>query len=115
VRVKRITSEANVFHLLENGLLEFIDELQISFGDVHNEISKTWFGYEDIESEDNFLVTETKSSAPSAKPKAKSGKAEKKVKKQFVTKAKTKLSVSTKNKTKKAKAGKTKKKKVQKK
>ncbi|MDG2176909.1 MAG: alpha-E domain-containing protein, partial [Gammaproteobacteria bacterium] len=46
VRVKRITSEANVFHLLENGLLEFIDELQISFGDVHNEISKTWFGYE---------------------------------------------------------------------
>lgn len=44
VRVKRITSEANVFHLLEKGLLEFIDELQISFGDIHDELSRTWFG-----------------------------------------------------------------------
>ncbi|GEM_PF-52129 len=45
-RVKRITSEANVFHLLENGLLEFIDELQISIADVHDELSRTWFGVE---------------------------------------------------------------------
>ena len=44
VRVKRITSEANVFHLLEKGLLEFIDELQISIGDIHEELSRTWFG-----------------------------------------------------------------------
>lgn len=44
VRVKRITSEANVFHLLEKGLLEFIDELQISIGDIHDELSRTWFG-----------------------------------------------------------------------
>lgn len=44
VRVKRITSEANVFHLLEKGLLEFIDELQISIGDIHDELSLTWFG-----------------------------------------------------------------------
>jgi uncharacterized alpha-E superfamily protein len=43
-RVKRITSEANVFHLLQGGLLEFIDELQISIADIHDELSKTWFG-----------------------------------------------------------------------
>ena len=45
-RVKRITSEANIFHLLEKGLLEFIDELQISIADIHDELSKTWFGYQ---------------------------------------------------------------------
>lgn len=44
VRVKRIASEANIYHLLEKGLLEFIDELQISIGDIHDELSGTWFG-----------------------------------------------------------------------
>jgi uncharacterized alpha-E superfamily protein len=44
VRVKRIASEANIFHLLQKGLLEFIDELQISIGDIHDELSRTWFG-----------------------------------------------------------------------
>jgi uncharacterized alpha-E superfamily protein len=132
VRVKRITSEANVFHLLENGLLEFIDELQISFGDVHNEMSKTWFGYEDVESEDNPVVAEIKPFIAPEKAKAKSNKTKKqvtrkvnrkikrKVKKKVVKKAKgkpkvgakTKLSVSTKSKTKKSKASKTKKKNV---
>jgi hypothetical protein len=33
-----------VFHLLQGGLLEFIDELQISIADIHDELSKTWFG-----------------------------------------------------------------------
>jgi len=128
VRVKRITSEANVFHLLESGLLEFIDELQISFGDVHNEMSKTWFGYEDIESEDNAVVTESKPSALPGKAKVKSSKAEKKVKKKVkkkdvtkgkaktskTKKSKTKLSARTKSKAKKAKVGLTKKKKIKK-
>jgi len=45
-RVKRITAEANVFHLLESGLLEYIDELQISLADIHSEISRVWFGYD---------------------------------------------------------------------
>lgn len=48
-RVKRITSEANVFHLLEKGLLEFIDELQISIADIHDELCRTWFGYDPAE------------------------------------------------------------------
>jgi len=47
-RVKRITSEANVFHLLEKGLLEFIDELQISIADIHDELSRTWFKYDPV-------------------------------------------------------------------
>ena len=45
-RVKRITAEANVFHLLEKGLLEFIDELQISIADIHSELTRTWFGHD---------------------------------------------------------------------
>lgn len=44
MRVKRITSEAKVEELLKGGLLMFIDELQISIGDIHDELSKTWFG-----------------------------------------------------------------------
>lgn len=42
-RVKRISREADVEILLEKGLLDFIDELQISIADIHDEISRTWF------------------------------------------------------------------------
>ncbi len=42
-RVKRITREVDVEALLERGLLEFIDELQISIADIHEEISRIWF------------------------------------------------------------------------
>lgn len=42
-RVKRITHEVDVESLLEKGLLEFIDELQISIADIHDEISRIWF------------------------------------------------------------------------
>lgn len=42
-RVKRITREVDVSQLLDKGLLEFIDELQISIADIHEEISRVWF------------------------------------------------------------------------
>ncbi|MBN4075979.1 MAG: hypothetical protein COA71_03065 [SAR86 cluster bacterium] len=51
-RVKRITREVNVDSLLERGLLEFIDELQISIADIHEEISRVWFSPETIQESD---------------------------------------------------------------
>jgi uncharacterized alpha-E superfamily protein len=42
-RVKRVTSEVSIGSLLERGLLDFIDELQISFADIHEELNSTWF------------------------------------------------------------------------
>lgn len=42
-RVKRITRDIKIGVLLDGGLLEFIDELQISIADIDDEISKTWF------------------------------------------------------------------------
>jgi uncharacterized alpha-E superfamily protein len=42
-RVKKITLEVSVSGLLERGLLDFIDELQISIADIHEEISRAWF------------------------------------------------------------------------
>ncbi|MDG2089514.1 MAG: alpha-E domain-containing protein [Gammaproteobacteria bacterium] len=48
-RVKRITGEVDVESLLERGLLEFIDELQISIADIHEEISRIWFSPETIQ------------------------------------------------------------------
>ena len=66
-RVKRITSEANVFHLLETGLLEYIDELQISLADIHVELSKVWFGYDPESQVEVISAPETKK--PAAKKK----------------------------------------------
>lgn len=43
VRVKRITRDVKISALLKGGLLDFIDELQISIADIHEELSKTWF------------------------------------------------------------------------
>lgn len=63
-RVKRITSEANVFHLLENGLLEFIDELQISIADIHDALNMTWFRYSAVEQ-----VTQSSAIKPGASAK----------------------------------------------
>lgn len=42
-RAKKVTLAVNVGDLLERGLLEFIDELQISIADIHEEINNTWF------------------------------------------------------------------------
>jgi uncharacterized alpha-E superfamily protein len=42
-RVKRVTGDVKISALLEGGLLDFIDELQISIADIHEELSKTWF------------------------------------------------------------------------
>lgn len=42
-RVKKITTEVDITKLLESGLLDFIDELQISIADIHEAISLAWF------------------------------------------------------------------------
>lgn len=41
---KRVVNEASINKLLEGGLHEFIDEIQIDFGDIHNSVAQTWFG-----------------------------------------------------------------------
>lgn len=54
-RVKRITREVKVETLIDRGLLEFIDELQISIADIHEEILRIWFNLErkPVEAEKN--------------------------------------------------------------
>ena len=42
-RVTRVTLEVDIDSLLQRGLLDFIDELQISLADIHEELSTTWF------------------------------------------------------------------------
>ena len=42
-RAKKVTTQADIASLLERGLLDFIDELQISFADIHEELNNTWF------------------------------------------------------------------------
>ncbi len=42
-RVKRVSSEVDISTLLQRGLLDFIDELQISFADIHEELNNIWF------------------------------------------------------------------------
>jgi len=42
-RARRVTTEVNIGNLLQRGLLDFIDELQISFADIHEELNSTWF------------------------------------------------------------------------
>lgn len=43
-RVQRISNEVNIRELLDKGVLvQFIDELQISIADIHEELSRTWF------------------------------------------------------------------------
>jgi uncharacterized alpha-E superfamily protein len=42
-RVKKITHDADIGALLQRGLLDFVDELQISLADIHEELNNTWF------------------------------------------------------------------------
>lgn len=42
-RVRKVTQNVNVHMLLEGSLLDFIDELQISIADIHEELSIVWF------------------------------------------------------------------------
>ncbi len=42
-RAKKVTTQADITSLLQRGLLDFIDELQISFADIHEELNNTWF------------------------------------------------------------------------
>jgi uncharacterized alpha-E superfamily protein len=42
-RVRKLTLKVQISELLQRGLLEFIDELQISIADIHEEIANTWF------------------------------------------------------------------------
>lgn len=47
-RVRKITLNVRVSDLLQRGLLDFIDELQISIADIHEEINSTWFRPEEL-------------------------------------------------------------------
>jgi uncharacterized alpha-E superfamily protein len=42
-RVRKVTTEVNISSLLQDGLLDFIDELQISIADIHEELNNAWF------------------------------------------------------------------------
>lgn len=42
-RVKKVTNDVDIGALLQRGLLDYIDELQISIGDIHDELNNTWF------------------------------------------------------------------------
>lgn len=45
-RTQRLINDADVVKLLEQGLHEFIDVIQIDIGALHTDIEKTWFGRE---------------------------------------------------------------------
>lgn len=42
-RVKKIITQVVISKLLQRGLLDFIDELQISIADIHDALNDTWF------------------------------------------------------------------------
>jgi uncharacterized alpha-E superfamily protein len=46
LRLQRLVAEADVNKLHDEGLHEFIDQLQLEFGDLHQQISTTWFSLE---------------------------------------------------------------------
>ena len=46
LRLQRLVAEANVKELHDEGLHEFIDQLQLELGDLHQQISTTWFSLE---------------------------------------------------------------------
>ena len=41
--LQRILMEIDVSSLLENGLHEYIDQLQIDLAEIHNQVARTWF------------------------------------------------------------------------
>ena len=42
---QRVISKIDTAELIKSGLHEFIDEIQIDFGDMHSIVGQTWFGY----------------------------------------------------------------------
>ncbi len=46
LRLQRLVAEADVNKLHAEGLHEFIDQLQLEFGNLHQQISTTWFSLE---------------------------------------------------------------------
>ncbi|HHX83156.1 MAG TPA: alpha-E domain-containing protein [Pseudomonadaceae bacterium] len=42
-RVRKVIARVDIGNLLQSGLLDFIDELQISIADIHDALSDTWF------------------------------------------------------------------------
>jgi uncharacterized alpha-E superfamily protein len=46
LRLQRLVAEADVEKLNAEGLHEFIDQLQLEFGNLHQQISTTWFSLE---------------------------------------------------------------------
>ena len=43
--VQRVISDIDVHKLFAGNLHEFIDELQVDLGGIHNQVVQTWFGY----------------------------------------------------------------------
>jgi uncharacterized alpha-E superfamily protein len=46
LRLQRLVAEADVGKLQDAGLHEFIDQLQLELGDLHQQITSTWFSLE---------------------------------------------------------------------
>jgi len=46
LRLQRLVADANVEKLHTEGLHDFIDRMQLEFGDLHQQISGTWFSLE---------------------------------------------------------------------
>jgi uncharacterized alpha-E superfamily protein len=44
-RLQRLVADANVEKLRAEGLHDFIDQLQLEFSDLHQQISSTWFSF----------------------------------------------------------------------
>lgn len=44
-RLQRLIARANIEQLLEGGLHDFIDKLQLSLDQIHDQITATWFDY----------------------------------------------------------------------
>lgn len=42
---QRVINKIDTDALIESGLHEFIDEIQIDFGEIHELVGQTWFGY----------------------------------------------------------------------
>lgn len=42
---ERMLNRINTAALMQSGLHEFIDEIQINFAKIHSSVGKTWFGY----------------------------------------------------------------------
>jgi len=43
-RTRRVINDASISKLLQTGLHQFIDEIQVDFGGIHAQVAQTWFG-----------------------------------------------------------------------